>query len=137
LPQGSIELEIHDDLIVMRVSGEMSTYLLDELRQKLSAAVAESGIYRVLINMKKIDYVTSKDLGVMVQIHRFLANEREKHMAERPSENIGESILALSDLAQFITDIMQTTRLETVFKIYPTEEDALKELCTGCSEGKH
>ena len=131
MPQGIIELEIHDNLIVMRVSGELSTYLLDELRRKLEAAVAESGIYRVLINMKRIDYVTSKDLGVMVQIHRFLANELEKHAAESQSENAGESILALSDLAQFIMDIMKTTRLETVFRIYPTEEEAIRDLCPG------
>ena len=137
MTQGPIELEIHDDLIVMRISGELSTYILDELKQKLGTAVTESGIYRVLINMKKIDYVTSKDLGVLVQMHRFLTAARTEGLKQRPSDKVGESLLALSDLAQFIMDIMQTTRLETVFKIFPTEKDALIDLCKGCSEGKH
>jgi len=129
-----LELETHDDLIVVRLKSEVSTYVLDELKTELCAAVREAGIYRVLINLSSVDYITSKDLGVFVQIFRFLTDEQKEITLNDPDLPVHDALLAFSNLDPFITDLMKMTKLETIFRIFETEETGIESLCTGKSE---
>jgi anti-anti-sigma factor len=117
-----VEFQEYPNLLVFRLSGDLNSFLLDTLKADLSARAAKLGIYRVLINLNNVEYLTSKDLGVFVQIFHFL----EKGFRE--SEMKGEAILAFCGLSEFVQEVMAMTRLETVFRIYGTEEEAIETL---------
>ena len=117
-----VEFQEYPNLLVFRLSGDLNSYLLDTLKNDLSVRVKKHGIYRVLVNVQDVEYVTSKDLGVFVQIYHFL----ERGVRENGIK--GEPILAFCCLRQFVREVMEMTRLETVFRIFETEKDALRAL---------
>jgi anti-anti-sigma factor len=117
-----VEFQEYPNLLVFRLSGDLNSFLLDTLKTDLSARAAKLGIFHVLINLNNVEYLTSKDLGVFVQIFHFLEN------GFREQEIKGEPILAFCGLSEFVQEVMEMTRLETVFRIYQTEEEAIKAL---------
>ncbi len=117
-----IDSEQRENLLVFRLSGELNSYNLDALKHELSKKVREAKIYRVLINLAQVEYVTSKDLGVFVQVFHFLQKERKEN------EVFDEPVLAFCNLEPFVQDVMAMTRLETIFRVFDTEEEAIEAL---------
>jgi len=117
-----VEFQEFQNLLVFRLSGELNSYLLDNLKTDLSARADKLKTYRVLVNLNDVEYVTSKDLGVFVQIYHFL----EKGVKENNIK--GEPILAFCSLSEFVQEVMELTRLETIFRIYDTEKEAIDAL---------
>jgi len=109
-----------EDVLVVRLAGDLTTFLLDRVKNELVTEVRKGRTYRVLIDLDGVDYITSKDIGLFVQVYHFLENEGKEKGAK--------PVLAFSSLKPFVKDVMQATRLVTVFKIYPTEEEALNDL---------
>jgi anti-anti-sigma factor len=117
-----VHIEKLDNLFVCRISGEMTSYLLDALKHDLALKVKEEKIYRVLLNLEKVEYISSRDLGVFVQIFHFLESHSKRHKPET------DAVLAFSNLSTFVKGIMELTRLQQIFTIYNTEEDAIEKL---------
>ncbi len=122
--ESPIEIVRHEGLLVFRLVGDLTSNELDTLKREIVSNVRETGIYRVLLNLRDVDFVTSKDVGVLVQLLHFLRNEREGAKVTEPE------LLAFSDLSQFVRDIMAMTKLETVFRIFETEEEAIRSLAS-------
>ncbi len=117
-----VQIEKMDNLFVCRISGEMTSYLLDALKHDLASKVREEKIYRVLLNLEKVEYISSRDLGVFVQIYKFLATHSKRHKPET------EAVLAFSNVSKFVMGILEMTKLQQIFKIYQTEDDAIGQL---------
>jgi len=122
--ESPIEIVRHEGLLVFRLVGDLTSHELDILKRGIVANVRETGVYRVLLNLRDVDFVTSKDVGVLVQLLHFLRNEREGANVTEPE------LLAFSNLSQFVRDIMAMTKLETVFRIFETEEEAIRSLAS-------
>lgn len=133
-----LEKERLDSLLVYRLSGDLSSYVLDLLKTELVLDVKETGICRVLINLQDIDYITSSDLGLFVQIYHYLdAQSKEKACPEpaerepvekaRP-EHVEGVELIFTNLTPFVLDVIHMTRLDTVFKVFKSEKEAIKKL---------
>jgi len=86
--------------------GEGSALLRDLVREKLG-----SGHRKILMNLAGINYIDSTGLGELVSGYRFVKSEG------------GE--LKLLNLNKKVTDLLQITKLYTVFDIHNQEAEAV------------
>jgi len=88
------------------VLGEEST----ALREKLKSLIA-AGKQKIVLNMAEIDYIDSSGLGALVAAHL-------------SAKNAGASI-RLCNLGNKFHEVMQLTKLLTIFDVYDTEAAAV------------
>jgi anti-sigma B factor antagonist len=88
------------------VLGEEST----ALREKVKSLLA-SGQKKILLNMDNVTYIDSSGLGALVASHTSARSQ-------------GAS-LKLAHLGSKFQEILQVTKLFTVFEVYPTEAEAI------------
>ncbi|HEV2522005.1 MAG TPA: STAS domain-containing protein [Candidatus Acidoferrales bacterium] len=80
------------------------------LREKVKSLLA-SGQKKVVLNMQNVSYIDSSGLGSLVAAHTSARSQ-------------GAS-LKLSHLGSKFQEILQVTKLVTVFEVYPTEAAAI------------
>ena len=87
------------------VFGEESAHLRDTVKK----LVSENN--RVVLNLSGINYIDSGGLGTLVALYT-------------SARNAGGSI-KLANLTQRVGDLLQVTKLLTVFEVYDNEEKAI------------
>jgi anti-sigma B factor antagonist len=80
------------------------------LRQKLKSLIAE-GNKKIILNMDNITYIDSAGLGILVAAH--------------VSAKLQGASLILSNLGRKFQEILQITKLVTVFQVFNTEAAAV------------
>ena len=103
-------LRHRDDVPVLDVSGEIDIYTTPQFKEAVSAAIDE-GKPAIIINMSKVAYMDSSGFGTLLSATKRL----------RPLNGA----LYLSGCNEAITRMLQITRLNTIFGVYPTEDDAV------------
>jgi anti-sigma B factor antagonist len=93
------------------VLGEESNVLRERLK-----SLAASGAAKIVLNMAEIDYIDSSGLGTLVAAHL-------------TAKTAGSSV-ALCNLGHKFNDVMQVTKLITVFDVYDTEAAAVTSFST-------
>jgi anti-sigma B factor antagonist len=83
------------------------------LRQKLKSLIAE-GNKKIILNMDSIKYIDSTGLGTLVAAHVSATTQ-------------GASLI-LSNLGTKFQEILQITKLVTVFQVFKTEAAAVASL---------
>ncbi len=99
---------------VVIASFQVNRVVDEEVVRKLSdelAAIAQMG-RKVVLNFGKVEYLSSSVLGKLITFQKRLRT------------NGGE--LRLCCIRPQIYEIFEITRLNTLFDIYPTEEEALE-----------
>jgi anti-sigma B factor antagonist len=107
---------IPDDVLVVDcigriVFGEESALLRDTLKKLIPQHS------RIVLNLAGISYIDSGGLGTLVALYTTAAN-------------VGGS-LKLARLTQRVGDLLQVTKLVTVFEVYDSEELAAKSFQKG------
>lgn len=98
------------DLPVLDVVGEIDIYTTPQFKEAVSAAI-EEGKPGIIINMSQVTYMDSSGFGTLLSATKRL----------RPINGA----LFLSGCNDAITRMLQITRLNTIFGIYDTEDDAV------------
>jgi anti-sigma B factor antagonist len=88
------------------VFGEESAMLRDTLRK----LIAENK--RIVLNLGGVNYIDSGGLGTLVSLYT-------------TAHNSGGAI-KLANLTQRVGDLLQVTKLVTVFEVYDSEEQAIQ-----------
>jgi anti-sigma B factor antagonist len=88
------------------VLGEGSSSLRDRLKN-----LVEDGRKKIVLNMANVTYIDSAGLGTLVAAHV-------------SAKKVGTALL-LSDLGHKFHEVLQVTRLVTVFNVYGTEAEAI------------
>jgi anti-sigma B factor antagonist len=81
------------------------------LREKVKSLLVENK-KKILLNMTNVTYIDSAGLGMLVAAH--VSAQRQG------------AALYLSNLGDKFHDVLQLTRLLTVFNVYATEADAIR-----------
>ena len=89
------------------VFGEESSLLRDEVKK----AIAD-GNKRIVLNLGEISYIDSGGLGTLVALHT-------------TAHNAGGTI-KLANLTRRVGDLLQVTKLLTVFDVHDSEYEALE-----------
>ena len=78
---------------------------------ELTDMVEKSDVRKMLINMENVQYLSSAVLGKLISLHKALRMKKGS--------------LKLCSIAQPIYEVFEITRLDKVFDIYPTENEAM------------
>jgi len=89
------------------VFGDESALLRDEVK----GAIA-NGAKRIVLNLAEVNYIDSGGLGTLVALHT-------------TAHNAGGAI-KLANLTKRVGDLLQVTKLLTVFEVYNSEYEALE-----------
>jgi anti-sigma B factor antagonist len=89
------------------VFGEESALLRDEVKK----AVGE-GTKRIVLNLSEVNYIDSGGLGTLVALHT-------------TAHNAGGAV-KLANLTKRVGDLLQVTKLLTVFEVHNSENEALE-----------
>ena len=100
-----------DDILIVDcagriVFGEESA----ELRESVKKLIAQSG--RIVLNLAGVSYIDSGGLGTLVALYT-------------TARNAGGSI-KLANLTERVSDLLQVTKLLTVFEVFDSEKAALE-----------
>ena len=93
------------------VFGEESALLRDEVKK----AVAD-GTKKIVLNLSEVNYIDSGGLGTLVALHT-------------TAHNAGGAI-KLANLTKRVGDLLQVTKLLTVFEVHNSEYEALESFRT-------
>ena len=103
-----------DDVVILDLSGRITmgegTLILRDQIQRLLAA----GNRKFLLNLADVDYIDSSGLGELVTSFTTVRNS--------------EGQLKLLNLTTRVQDLLQITKLLTVFEVFNNETEALKTL---------
>ena len=103
-------LRHRDGVPILDVVGEIDIYTTPQFKEAVSAAIDE-GKSSIVINMTQVTYMDSSGFGTLLSATKRL----------RPVDGA----LYLSGCNEAITRMLQITRLNTIFGIYDTEDEAL------------
>jgi anti-sigma B factor antagonist len=85
-----------------------------ELREKVKKLIAQSG--RIVLNLAGVSYIDSGGLGTLVALYT-------------TARSAGGSI-KLANLTERVGDLLQVTKLLTVFEVFDSEKGALESFRT-------
>ncbi|MGB9235903.1 MAG: anti-sigma factor antagonist [Terriglobales bacterium] len=100
------------DIIVLDVSGRITVGEGNILLREIVRDLAAKGTKRIVLNLAEVHYIDSSGVGELVRTHASLRNQG------------GE--LKLASLSKRVHDLLEMTRLVTVFDIQRDEASALK-----------
>ena len=103
-------LRHHDDIPVLDVVGEIDIYTTPQFKEAVSAAIGENKP-AIIINMAQVTYMDSSGFGTLLS-----ATKRLKPV---------DGALYLTGCNEAIQRMLQITRLNTIFGVYATEDEAL------------
>jgi anti-sigma B factor antagonist len=93
--------------------GEEATALRDSLKEALNKTP------KMVLNLSDVSYVDSGGLGTLVGVYS--------------SARASGADIRLTGLGQRLRDVLQITKLATVFAVYGSEEEALAALSHGAA----
>jgi anti-sigma B factor antagonist len=103
-----------DDVVIMDLSGRITmgegTLIVRERIKKL----LDAGDRKFLLNLSDVDYIDSSGLGELVTSFTTVRNQGGQ--------------LKLLNLTRRVQDLLQITKLLTVFEVFDSESEALKTL---------
>ena len=88
-----------------------------ELRDKVKALIAQNK--RIVLNLAGVTYIDSGGLGTLVALYT-------------TAHNAGGAI-KLTNLTPRVGDLLQVTKLLTIFEVYDTEEEAIQSFRKGAA----
>jgi anti-sigma B factor antagonist len=89
------------------VFGEETSLLRDEVKK----AIADN-IKRIVLNLGEVNYIDSGGLGTLVGLHT--------------TAHVAGASVKLANLTKRVGDLLQVTKLLTVFDVYNSEYEALE-----------
>jgi stage II sporulation protein AA (anti-sigma F factor antagonist) len=110
----NIELEIKQDVLCIRLSGELDHHTADELREQAATVIERNDIRHIVLNLGQLSFMDSSGLGVILG--------RYKQIKQVHGEMV---VCAISPAIQRLFDM---SGLFKIIKMEPTEEFALHRL---------
>jgi stage II sporulation protein AA (anti-sigma F factor antagonist) len=109
-----IGLEVKNDVLCVRLSGELDHHSADELREKATSAIESYGIRHIVLNLEQLSFMDSSGLGVILG--------RYKQIKQLHGEMV---VCAISPAVQRLFDM---SGLFKIIRLEPSEENALQRL---------
>jgi anti-sigma B factor antagonist len=100
-----------DSAFVVDITGDITLYNTPEVRKTLLNLLKEKRVTRVIVNLEKVKYIDSAGVASLVE-------------GLKLSRDL-KSGFALFGLSRTTREVLELTRLLTVFEVHDTEEQAL------------
>jgi anti-sigma B factor antagonist len=102
--------KVSDGVMVLDARGRITLGRETEALRQRVKGILEEGHVRLILNLEGVDYVDSAGLGTLVALATSVRN--------------AGGHLKLANLTARIHDLMQITRLSTIFDVYSSVEQA-------------
>ncbi len=109
----SIETRTRDNAHIIDVRGEVDLYSSPRMRKCIFDAIKQHRPESLVIELTQVTYMDSSGIATLVEGLQL----SKKYQTQ----------FKLVGLSQFVLEVFQLARLERVFNIYSTEDDALKD----------
>jgi len=96
---------------IIKISGDIDAYHSPKLKEKMEETV-KGGFKTIILEFSEVPYIDSAGLGTLVSVLREIRNYQKE--------------LKLVGLRKNIKRIFEMTRLDNIFNIYDTIEEAEK-----------
>ena len=100
------------DVVIVDFSGKITLGEGSSLLRRTIKEMIDHGYKKLLINLEDVDYIDSSGIGELVSAYTTVRN--------------AEGELKLLNLTKRVHDLLQITRLFTVFDVQSEEEKALR-----------
>jgi len=101
-----------DNCTIVGINGRLDTTNYSVLEKKLLELI-DSGNTRLLVNLSKMDYVSSSGLRILLMALKRITLAKGKFI--------------LCSLQENIKEIFEISGFTNIFEIYPSEEEGLKK----------
>ena len=115
-----VDLEFVDEVCIVRLHGRFATGQDKSYLREKTEEIKESGCPRVLVDFHRVDYVDSTGIGFLIGIYTSIMKCRD-------------GVFVLANTNPRVREVLELTRLTSVFPIYPDEAGALDALRKGQS----
>ena len=105
-----IEQRSKNNVEILELAGELDFHSSPELREKLQELIKKQAA-KILINLKKVSYIDSSGLATFVE-----TLQKMKRQSGR---------LILSDLAPAVRSVFEIAKLDHIFQLTGSEQEAL------------
>ncbi|MGB9284901.1 MAG: STAS domain-containing protein, partial [Candidatus Sulfotelmatobacter sp.] len=102
------------DVVVVDISGRITLGEGNVILRDMVRELADKGSRKIVLNLGEVNYVDSSGIGELVKTHTTMRNQGGK--------------LRLVNLNKRINDLLQMTRLASVFEIELDEASAIRSL---------
>jgi anti-sigma B factor antagonist len=103
--------EVQRDVLILRADSGIDSYKVQGFLNELQRLI-EGGARKLVVDCAQIGYLSSVGITALIRVH--------KRMAEH-----GGSV-KLAAIQPPLARLLEITRLDQVFQIYPTVDDALR-----------
>jgi stage II sporulation protein AA (anti-sigma F factor antagonist) len=107
-------MEVRDEVLCIRLTGELDHHAADELRAKATKALEDPNVRHIVLNLENLTFMDSSGLGVILG--------RYKQIKQLHGEMI---VCAISPPIKRLFDM---SGLFKIVRLEPTEEFALESL---------
>ncbi|MEJ6951005.1 STAS domain-containing protein [Natronospora cellulosivora (SeqCode)] len=112
-----ITVKIMGNILIARLDGELDISTVPVFKEKIVKPLEEGDISYLLLNLKKVNFIDSSGLGVILGRYRYL-------------DKIGGKIL-LVDLKEQVRKIFTMAGMLKIMKEYGNEKEAMEEVQEG------
>ncbi len=106
-----VEQKEKNDVLVCYIKGEIDIDTVPQLKKAFKDMVNKK-FRKVLLNFDDVEYVDSLGIATLIELSKSLRDI--------------EGVVFLSDLSPKIRTIFGITKVERIFRIFETEEEALR-----------
>jgi len=109
-----IKETLENQCVIISVKGRIDSYTAPRFSETLQAII-DRGIYRIILDLREVVYISSAGLRVLIDIHKNCQNT-----------NKGE--LALVCVPERVHDTLEMVGFTSLFRLFPNVQVALQQV---------
>jgi anti-anti-sigma factor len=106
-----IRIKEEEGVAIFRISGEINIDTAGELKKSFKKII-NNKTRKVLLNFEAVDYIDSSGLASLIDLSKDLKSI--------------QGIVFMSNISPKVSSILSITKLDKIFKIFDSQEEALK-----------
>ena len=110
------KIEQYPDIVMIRIDGPLNTVASYSFQEYMENLI-ETGVYKFIVNLEALEYISSAGIGVFPGIAQTL--------------NEHQGGIVFIHVSSKIAKLFAMIGLTTLFTIWANKEEALKELVSG------
>jgi len=110
----SIDLEVRQDVLCIRLSGELDHHTSEELKSRVTEAIEKHHILHIIMNLEKLTFMDSSGLGVVLGRYKQIKLKN------------GEMVVCA--ITPQVKRLFEMSGLFKIIRLEPSEQFALERL---------
>lgn len=107
-----IKVTTKNDVHIIKIEGPIKAGNEFELGQKIEEYISKGDVPKFIIDLKKVPFINSAGLGMFLNIYKHIDGLKGR--------------MVFTNLNSDIENLMEITKLASIFEIYKTLEEALE-----------